>query len=227
MTAVSGKGTLFNRWDGSAWVNIGDINSIGGPSSSRETIDVTTLGSTGGYREFIGSLRDGGDLSLSMNFESATYAIMKTDFESDTVQDYQIVLPDSVNTSIELSGLVKDLPIDIPLDDKITCDVSIKVSGQPDLTTVDVIDSVETLANITGMAAGDATQLADATLPTTVEVTYDDDTTADPAVVWDAGTPLWDGSTAGTYVFAGTITCVTGVINPDAVKASQSIVITA
>jgi len=67
MTAVSGKGTLFNRWDGSAWVNIGDINSIGGPSSSRETIDVTTLGSTGGYREFIGSLRDGGDLSLSMN----------------------------------------------------------------------------------------------------------------------------------------------------------------
>ena len=66
--AKAGVGTLFRRWSGTAWVNIAEINSISGPNMSRDTIDVTSLDSTGGYREFIPGFRDGGTVQLAMNF---------------------------------------------------------------------------------------------------------------------------------------------------------------
>ena len=222
--AFTGIGTVFYRQNpiGSAWEVIANINSISGPSSSRETVDVTTLGSTGGYREFIGSLRDPGDISLSMNFLVATYTTMKEDFESSTLRNYRIVLPDTASTTLEFSGLVTDLPLEVPLDDKVSADITIKISGATDLTSVNVIASVETLVDIN---VANGTQLADATLPTTVTVTYQDATTEALAVVWDAGTPLYDGGTAGTYVFSGTITLTADDSNPEGVVAAVSLVV--
>jgi len=123
-------GTLFRRWSGTAWVNISEVNNITGPGMTRETIDVTSLDSTGGYREFIGGFRDGGTISLSMNFTRSTYDLMKDDFESDVVQDYEMVFPDAENTTVEFSGLVTECPLTVPTDDKITSDVVIKISGQ-------------------------------------------------------------------------------------------------
>ena len=131
--AVSGVGTLFRRWSGSAWVNIAEVNSITGPGMSRNTIDVTSLDSTNGYREFITGFRDGGTVALAMNFTRATYDQMKDDFESDTMQNYEVVLPDGEKTSVEFEGLVTELSLGIPADDKITADVTIKVSGAPDI----------------------------------------------------------------------------------------------
>lgn len=129
--AVAGVGTQFRRWSGSAWVKIAEINSITGPGMTRDTIDVTSLDSTGGYREFITGFRDGGTVSLSMNFTRSTYDTMLADFESDSAQNYEIVLPDAENTSLEFEGLVTECPLSISPDDKITSDVVIKVSGQP------------------------------------------------------------------------------------------------
>lgn len=133
--AVSGIGTIFKRWnteDSSVgiWDTISEITSISGPGMSRETIDVTSFESTGGYREFIGSLRDGGTLELSMIFRLDTYELMKDDFESDTLRNYQIDLPDDDDTNFDFKGLVTDLPLDIVIDDKISYSVTIKISGQ-------------------------------------------------------------------------------------------------
>jgi predicted secreted protein len=128
--AIAGVGTLFRRWSGSAWVNIAEINSITGPGMTRETIDVTSLDSTGGYREFIGGFRDGGTVVLAMNFTRAGLDTMKDDFESDDLQSYEIVLPDDENTTVEFTGVVTELPLTITPDDKVTQDVTIKVSGE-------------------------------------------------------------------------------------------------
>jgi len=222
--AFTGIGTVFYRQNPStsAWEVIANINSISGPSSSRETVDVTTLDSTGGYREFIGSLRDPGDISLSMNFLVATYTTMKEDFESSTLRNYRIVLSDTDSTTLEFEGLVTDLPLEVPLDDKVSADITIKISGATDLTSVNVIASVETIADIPIV---NGTQLADATLPTTVTVTFQDATTEALDVVWDAGTPIYDGDTAGTYVFAGTITLTADDSNPEGVVAAVSLVV--
>ena len=136
--AVSGVGTIFKRSDmasSASFTAIAEINSIEGPDKSRETIDVTSLDSTGGYREFIASFRDAGQIQLEMNFTRAGYDDMNDDFETDTLVDYQIVLPDTGNTTLDFSGLVSALGIGIPMDDKITSSVTIKISGQVTLTT--------------------------------------------------------------------------------------------
>jgi predicted secreted protein len=134
--ATAGVGTLFKRGNedsssGAAetFTAIGEINSITGPSKTRDTIDVTDLDSTDGYREFIGSFRDGGEVSLGMNFKFETYDDMNDDFESDTLRTYQIVLPDTGNTTFTFEALVTSLGLAVPMDDKITADVTLKISG--------------------------------------------------------------------------------------------------
>ena len=131
--AFSGIGTKFYVWsaDQAAYVLIAEINSISGPSMSRETIDVTSLDSTGGYREFIASIRTGGVVSLSMNFTRDTYDVFKSGFNVDTLRTYQIILPDTDGTVFEFTGLVTELPVEIAIADKVTADVTIQISGAP------------------------------------------------------------------------------------------------
>lgn len=129
-TATAGVGTVFQRWSGAAWVAIAEINSISGPGFSRETIDVTSLDSTGGYREFITGFRDAGTITLNMNFTRDAFDTMKDDFEDDSAQNYQIDLPDDENTSMDFEGYVTECPLEIPPDDKITMTVTIKITGE-------------------------------------------------------------------------------------------------
>ena len=132
MAAISGVGTSFFRWNTGtgAWVKIAQVKSIAGPTMTRAFIDTTTLDTTGGYRTFIAGFRDPGQITLSMNFERTGYELMKLDFESELVQNYQIVLPDTDSTSLSFEGLVTELPLNIPTDDVVTADVTIKVTGQ-------------------------------------------------------------------------------------------------
>jgi len=130
--AVSGVGTTFKRSNmlsSPTFAAIAEISSIKGPDKKRNVIDVTSLDSTGGYREFIAAFRDGGQVVMDMNFTRAGYDDMNDDFEIETLVDYQIVFPESIGT-FEFSGLVTDIGNSIPLDDKITMSVTIKVSGQ-------------------------------------------------------------------------------------------------
>ena len=136
--AIAGVGTAFKREsDESSGVfsAIAEINSITGPGMTRDFIDVTNLDSTGGYREFIGGFRDGGNVTLNMNFTIDGYNQMKDDYENDDSHNYQIVLPDTGETTLEFAAFVTDLPLSVTADDKITIDVTLKVTGQVSLTT--------------------------------------------------------------------------------------------
>lgn len=136
--AFSGVGTSFKRSNmlsSPTYTAIAEVNSIDGPIMSRDIIDVTSLDSTGGYREFIGGFRDGGEVSLEMNFTIGGYNDMKDDFESDDLRDYQIVLPDTGATTIGFSALVTSLGMGVPTDDKVTASVTLKISGQVTLDT--------------------------------------------------------------------------------------------
>jgi len=130
--AIAGVGAKFKRWNSgtSLWDVIAEINSITGPGMSRSTIDTTSLDTAGGYRTFLAGFRNPGTVVLGMNFTRDTYEQMKTDFERDTLQNYKIDLPDDDNTVLEFEGLVTELPLTVPADDKITADVTIQVSGQ-------------------------------------------------------------------------------------------------
>ena len=129
--AITGQGTIFKR-NGAA---IGEINSIDGPTKSRETIEVTRLEDVDGYRQYIAGLREPGTVTLNMNFTRENYDLLNADFESDTIQTYAIELPDEDETVFTFSGFVTELPISIPIGDKITCDVTIQISGKVNQST--------------------------------------------------------------------------------------------
>ena len=134
-SAVSGVGTKFQRWNGSTYVSLAEVNSITGPSMTRAFIDVTSLDSTGGYREFITGFRDAGTISLKMNFTTASYAFIKEDFQKVAANAYKIVLSDPGLSTLEFEGLVTELPLSIPTDDKISADCTIKITGQVDFVS--------------------------------------------------------------------------------------------
>jgi len=98
--AVAGVGTVFERWNGTGWDTIAEINSIEGPSMNKDIIEVTSLDTAGGYNEFITGFMDGGQLTLNMNFTRSGYEVMKQDFEIDVARDYRITLPDDEETGI-------------------------------------------------------------------------------------------------------------------------------
>jgi predicted secreted protein len=128
--AISGVGVIFQRWNGSEWESVAEITAIKGPGMKRETIEVTNLDSLDGYKEFIAGFRDPGSVSLSMNYRRETYDLMIADFETNDKQNYQIVLPDALDTSFEFEGLVIELPLSITTKDAITTDTTIQVSGK-------------------------------------------------------------------------------------------------
>ena len=133
--AISGIGAKLRYLNGSVYEELGEVVKISGPSKSRATIDATHLGSTGGYKEFIGGLRDPGNVTFTLNFTRAAYDLVNTMFESDVLESYQLLLPDPENTSLEFDGLVTELPLNVPPEDRITCDVTIKVSGAVDVNS--------------------------------------------------------------------------------------------
>lgn len=129
--ATSGVGTKLRRWNATtgAWASLAEIKSINGPSMSRGTNETTTLDTTGGYKTYVGAFRDPGTVSVTANFTRAAYEQMKTDFEDDVVKNYEVILPDAENTTLEFEGLVTELPLSVPTDGVITADFTIKVSG--------------------------------------------------------------------------------------------------
>jgi predicted secreted protein len=143
--ALSTQGTKFYYWvpnsssAGGAWSQLAEVTGINLGGRTKETIDVTTLDTTGGYREFIGGFRDGGTCELAMNFTAATFAIVNAQFESNAKYQYKIVAPDTVFTGMEFDGIVTDSPVGFAVGEQIKADVTIKVSGQITMTTGAVV----------------------------------------------------------------------------------------
>ncbi len=118
-------------------VTVGGLTSIGGLELSADTIDVTTLDSSGGYREFIAGFKDAGEVALEGYFDATTGQGQKELydlFESGDTEDFTIQFPAETKTSWEFSGVVTGFSTGADLEDPLAFSASIKVSGKPTLT---------------------------------------------------------------------------------------------
>lgn len=123
---------------GSTPILVGGLTEIGGLSLSADTIDVTTLDSDGGYREFIGGFKDGGEVSLSGFLDNTVgkgQAEMYAAFESGVKEDFVITFPIATKTKWTFKGVVTGFETNASLEDPLSFSASIKVSGKPVLAT--------------------------------------------------------------------------------------------
>lgn len=119
-------------------VSVAGLTSIGGLDLTADTIDVTTLDSDGGYKEFIAGFKDAGEVPISGYLMPAVGKGQKELydlFESGEVEDFAIVFPIATKTSWEFKGIVTGFATSADLEDPLAFSATIKVSGKPSLVT--------------------------------------------------------------------------------------------
>lgn len=119
-------GTTIKKTAGTA---IAGLTSIGGLELSSETVDTTTLDTVGGYRTFISSFKDAGEVSLSGYFEYISHSDMLDDFSANTVDEYVITFPNGATWTFD--ALVVGFTTGAELEDLISFESTLKVSGAP------------------------------------------------------------------------------------------------
>lgn len=125
------KGTTFN-------INskaVGELTSIGAPSMSADTIDVTTLDSVDGFRDFIAGLKDGGEVPLSGLFdgENEGQQELLTAFYAGTKSPCTIVFPTAIGYTWTFNAVVTAIGGDAELENAVSFEATLKVSGKPTL----------------------------------------------------------------------------------------------
>jgi predicted secreted protein len=134
MAGLDAYGTTFSRGDGAdpeVFTAVAHITEIGGPEESRETYDVTAHDSPNQWRQFIGGLKDGGEVSLELNFFPEDHQVLRGDIDDEEPRSYRIVWPDTSSTTVTFSAVFTGMSPAAPHDDKLTASATYKVSGEP------------------------------------------------------------------------------------------------
>lgn len=133
--AVNAFGTTISR-DGT---EIAEVTNIGGPKLARDTLEATHHQSPDMWREFIKGLKDGGEVSLDLNFlpfhatHNAATGIL-ADFDDDTnISEWVVTFPDAGATAWTFDAIVTGFEPAQPFDEKLTASVTLKVTGKPTL----------------------------------------------------------------------------------------------
>jgi len=106
--ATSAQGTVFKFTpQGGEQVAVGKLTSVGEITPTSEPIDVTTLDSEGGFREYMQGFRDSGEVALSGFYEkgSAGQSALRTAYESGFPGAAEVQFADG--TLVRFSALVK------------------------------------------------------------------------------------------------------------------------
>ena len=129
-------GTKLKIGAASTAIPVGGVTSIDGIENSADTIDVTTLDSDGGYRDFIAGFKDAGDVSLEgfLYTEDAGQVKLSELFKSGEISDFSIVFPEEMGAQWDFKGVVTGFGTSASMEEAITFTSSIKVSGEPILT---------------------------------------------------------------------------------------------
>jgi predicted secreted protein len=131
-----GFGTQFQRGDGAtpteAFTVIASVTHISGPQVKREAHDVTAHDSPNKAKEYKGGLRNGGEVSLDINFRPAVHKTLLDDLADENPRNYKVVFPDG--SEWDFAGVMTGFETGAPHDNKLTAKATYQVSGMPTLT---------------------------------------------------------------------------------------------
>ena len=134
-----GFGTLLKAGDGGGpevFTTILENVSLEGPALERDVLESTHHESPDGYKEFLGGLKDAGEVSGEGNLVlDGTQTNLITDFEAGTKRNFELVVPvDGTPKTWAFAALVIRFQPTYPVDDKMTYSFSLKVTNKPTLT---------------------------------------------------------------------------------------------
>ncbi len=122
-----------------AGTTVAGVTNIGGPGLTLETIDVTNHSSTSGWREFVGGLKDGGEISVDIVFDpvAATHKNASGGLlyllTTRASASFTITFPDTGLTVWTFTAFVTSFEVGAPVADGLTASVTLKITGAPTL----------------------------------------------------------------------------------------------
>src|SRR4051812_47426691 len=131
--ALGTKLKLGNASSPESFATIAEVITLSQSGRKIDLIDVTNMDSTAvsslTYREFIGGLADGGEISFTANYipGNTTQEAFRTAFDG-LLHNWQIVLPSSLGTW-SFAGFVNSDDKDYAIDKQLTFSGKIKISG--------------------------------------------------------------------------------------------------
>lgn len=129
--AVNGFGAIFAylSTDPSTYTALAEVLSVTPPSIAVETVDVTHMGSDDGFREYVASLKDGGEVTVNLNYVEASATLLQT-LVLAGMETFRITFPGS--STFTFTGIPTAFSFDdVVIDDKVAMSLTIKVSGKP------------------------------------------------------------------------------------------------
>lgn len=136
MAGIDAFGTQWQIHNGETpgeYATVAEVSSAGVLSVSAETFDTTSHDSPEGYREHVGGLKDGGDLSVEVNFDPALHASLM-DLLGVTRAMKIILPPGADDAEIDFDGIITEISGTAPVDDKLAATLTVKVSGPTTVT---------------------------------------------------------------------------------------------
>jgi len=106
---------------------IAEVLKFSGPNPTVDDVEVSNMDSVDNWKEFIPGFKDGGELTLDLNYLKAQitnlYAALAV---ADT---FTLTLPDA--STFVFGGYLKTINQETPHAEKITANATFKVSGEP------------------------------------------------------------------------------------------------
>ena len=136
MAATRAQGTILKFTPaGGTQVVVGKLTSVGEIAPEAEEVDITTLESTGGYREYMQGFRDSGELEITgfHDADDAGQTALRTAFASGASGAFEVKFPD--DTAVTFSGFIKSHTIgSAEVDGAIGFGAVIRISGAVTVT---------------------------------------------------------------------------------------------
>lgn len=112
---------------------VGSLTSISGVELSADTIDVSTLDSVDGYREYVAGFVDGGEVSAEGFLSNAgTSESTIIGLVGGAEQECEITFPNGAEWAFD--GIVTGFSTSAGNDDPVSFSITIKVTGKPTFT---------------------------------------------------------------------------------------------
>lgn len=114
-------------------VKVGEVISIGLPNPQQSDVEATHFESAGRTREYIPGLIENGEIPIGINFDagSTTDALINEAMAETAPVTITITVPTSagVDQGFTFPGIVKGYEKEIPIDDRQTAIVTVRVAG--------------------------------------------------------------------------------------------------